>query len=197
MIYSLTGRIALVSSDFCVIECSGVGFAVNTSATTVGQLQGTSGEATLYTSMSVREDDISLYGFATEDELSAFKLLTSVSGVGPKAAISILSVMTPQSFALAVATGDAKAFTKAKGVGPKVGQRIALELKDKVSKESDLLPESIGIAEPASSSAEEAILALTSLGYSRSEAARAASGAGDNASVEDVIKHALKNLSGV
>lgn len=196
MIYSLTGRITALFSDSCVIECGGVGFLVSTSSATLGQLTGMSGEVTLFTSMSVREDDISLYGFATSEELEAYKLLVSVSGVGPKAALSILSVMSPKSFALAVASGDSKAFTAAKGVGAKVAQRITMELKDKVAKDTELLEYSgeAGFV-PQGSNAEEAILALASLGYTRSEAAHAVSVASEGATTEELIKLALKNLA--
>ena len=116
MIYSIKGKLIHCENDFAVIECAGVGYACNTTLSTIGHIQGETGDVTLYTSMVVREDDVSLYGFATPDELHAFKLLTSVSGVGPKAGLAILSVCTPQSFALAVASGDSKMFTKAKGV---------------------------------------------------------------------------------
>lgn len=197
MIYSLRGKLVYCGQDVAVIECCGVGYACNTTLSTISQIQGTQGDVTLYTSMVVREDDVSLYGFATLDELNAFKLLISVSGVGPKAGLAILSVCDPQSFALAVASGDSKMFTKAKGVGPKVAQRIVLELKDKVSKESALMGDNsnLDLSAVSTGNASEAISALVVLGYSQSEAARVISAIEPDTPVEDMIKQALKGLA--
>lgn len=197
MIYSVKGKLIHCGQDIAVIECGGVGYACNTTLSTISQIQGAQGDVTLYTSMVVREDDVSLYGFATIDELNAFKLLTSVSGVGPKAGISILSVCDPQSFALAVASGDSKMFTKAKGVGPKVAQRIVLELKDKVSKEAVLMGENVNVdfSSVGKGNAAEAISALVVLGYSQSEAARVISAIDPETSVEEMIKQALRGLA--
>ena len=194
MIYSIKGKLIHCENDFAVIECAGVGYACNTTLSTIGQIQGAEGEVTLYTSMVVREDDVSLYGFATLDELHAFKLLTSVSGVGPKVGLAILSVCTPQSFALAVASGDSKMFTKAKGVGPKVAQRIVLELKEKVSKDAGLMGDSSegDFSSVSTGNAAEAVSALVVLGYSQSEAARLISTIDSNTPVEDMIKIALQ-----
>lgn len=198
MIYSITGNVLHIGSDMAVIECSGIGYYINTTVTTLSQISTQAGKVTLYTHLAVREDDISLYGFATYDELNAFKLLTSVSGVGPKAGLAILSVLTPQSFALAVAAGDSKAFTKAKGVGPKVAQRITLELKDKVSHETELLGDNADadFSTDGFPNAEQAVLALTTLGYSQSEAASAVAKLNRSLSVEELIKGGLKVLSG-
>lgn len=198
MIYSITGNVLHIGSDMAVIECSGIGYYINTTVTTLSQISTQAGKVTLYTHLAVREDDISLYGFATYDELNAFKLLTSVSGVGPKAGLAILSVLTPQSFALAVAAGDSKAFTKAKGVGPKVAQRITLELKDKVSHEAELLGDNADadLSTDGFPNAEQAVLALTTLGYSQSEAASAVAKLNRSLSVEELIKGGLKVLSG-
>ncbi len=198
MIYSITGNVLHIGSDMAVIECSGIGYYINTTVTTLSQISTQAGKVTLYTHLAVREDDISLYGFATYDELNAFKLLTSVSGVGPKAGLAILSVLTPQSFALAVAAGDSKAFTKAKGVGPKVAQRITLELKDKVSHETELLGDNADadLSTDGFPNAEQAVLALTTLGYSQSEAASAVAKLNRSLSVEELIKGGLKVLSG-
>ncbi len=197
MIYSIRGKLIYCGQDIAVIECSGVGYACNTTLSTISQIQGVQGEVTLYTSMVVREDDVSLYGFATLDELHAFKLLTSVSGVGPKAGLAILSVCDPQSFALAVASGDSKMFTKAKGVGPKVAQRIVLELKDKVSKDTALMGDNnnIDFSSVGTGNASEAISALVVLGYSQSDAARVISAIDPDTSVEDMIKQALRGLA--
>lgn len=199
MIYSVKGKLIHCENDFAVIECAGVGYACNTTLSTIGQIQGVSGDVTLYTSMVVREDDVSLYGFATLDELHAFKLLTSVSGVGPKAGLAILSVCSPQSFALAVASGDSKTFTRAKGVGPKVAQRIVLELKDKVSKETVLMGDSsdVDFSVTSTGNAAEAVSALVVLGYSQSDAARFISTLDPSIPVEDMIKQALKGLAGM
>lgn len=198
MIYSITGNVLHIGSDMAVIECSGIGYYINTTVTTLSQISTQAGKVTLYTHLAVREDDISLYGFATYDELNAFKLLTSVSGVGPKAGLAILSVLTPQSFALAVAAGDSKAFTKAKGVGSKVAQRITLELKDKVSHETELLGDNADadLSTDGFPNAEQAVLALTTLGYSQSEAASAVAKLNRSLSVEELIKGGLKVLSG-
>ena len=197
MIYSVKGKLVYCGQDIAVIECGGVGYACNTTLSTISQIQGAQGDVTLYTSMVVREDDVSLYGFATLDELNAFKLLTSVSGVGPKAGLAILSVCDPQSFALAVASGDSKMFIKAKGVGPKVAQRIVLELKDKVSKEAALMGENVNVDFSAvgKGNAAEAISALVVLGYSQSDAARVVSAIDPETSVEEMIKQALRGLA--
>lgn len=199
MIYSVKGKLVHCGNDIAVIECGGVGYACNTTLSTIGQIQGAQGDVILYTSMIVREDDVSLYGFATLDELHAFKLLTSVSGVGPKAGLAILSVCDPQSFALAVASGDSKTFTKAKGVGPKVAQRIVLELKDKVSKETSLMGENseVDFSATGTGNAAEAISALVVLGYSQSDAARVVASMDVSTPVEDMIKQALKSLAGM
>ena len=134
MIYCLTGKIIKKSLDSVVISCAGVGYFVQIPATTGEALPPAGQEGTVYTIMNVTENDVSLYGFATEEQRDCFKMLTGVTGVGPKAGLSILSIMTPEKVALAASSGDHKAFTKASGVGPKLAQRIALELKDKVGK---------------------------------------------------------------
>ena len=148
--------------------------------------------------MAVREDDVSLYGFSDEKELGCFKMLITVSGVGPKAALSILSQMDPQALFIAIASSDVKSITKAQGVGPKVAQRVVLELKDKITSDSF----SFGSEENAPSlqniskgNVSEAISALSALGYSQSEAAVALKGAAPEMAVEELIKLGLKNLS--
>ena len=125
MIYSLSGKLVHTESDLAVIECAGVGYACKTTFSTLQQIAGKS-EVKLYTHLSVREDAVELFGFATKEELKSFRMLISVSGVGPKAGLAILSACTPSQFALAVATGDSKAFTKIKGIGTKIAQRIVL-----------------------------------------------------------------------
>ena len=130
MIYSLSGKIIKKTLNAVVVSCGGVGYYVQCPTSVAGALPGVGREATLYTVMSVTENDISLYGFATEEQRSCFELLTAVSGVGPKVGLAILSVMEPDRVALAISAGDHKAFKAASGVGPKLAQRIVLELKE-------------------------------------------------------------------
>jgi Holliday junction DNA helicase RuvA len=148
----------------------------------------------LYTYLNVREDALDLFGFADERELGCFKLLISVSGVGPKAALSILSESTPEKFALYVASSDSKALTRAPGIGAKIAQRIILELKDKVSGEQAALGFS-DIPVSASGNVEDAVSALSVLGYSRSEASLAAAKVDGTLSVEEIIRQALRLLA--
>lgn len=132
MIYSVSGKLIHTEGELAVIECGGVGYACKTTLSTLQKIAGET-NVTLLTFMSVREDAVELFGFADSEELRAFKLLISVSGVGPKAGLAILSAMSPQQFALAVATTDSKAFTQVKGIGKKTAERICLELRDKVA----------------------------------------------------------------
>ena len=134
MIYSLTGKIIKKTLNAVVICCGGVGYYAQCPASVAGALPGVGNEATIYTVMNVTENDVSLYGFASEEQQACFELLTSVSGVGAKVGLAILSVMEPDRVALAISAGDHKAFKAASGVGPKLAQRIVLELKDKVAK---------------------------------------------------------------
>ena len=136
MIYSVRGKLTHKEPFLAVVECAGVGYACRTTCSTSAQLGETGKEVYLYTYLHVREDNVELFGFYSMQELNCFKMLISVSGVGPKAALSILSDIDAQRFALTVASGDSKVFTKTKGVGPKLAQRIVLELKDKIAKES-------------------------------------------------------------
>ena len=129
MIYCLTGKIVKKSLNAVVLSCGGVGYYTQCPASVAGALPGVGQETTLYTVMSVTENDVSLYGFATEEQQACFEMLTAVSGVGPKVGLAILSVMEPQRVALAISAGDHKAFKAASGVGPKLAQRIVLELK--------------------------------------------------------------------
>ena len=130
MIYCLTGKIVKKSMNAVVLSCGGVGYYAQCPASVAGALPGVGKEATIYTVMSVTENDVSLYGFATEQQQACFEMLTAVSGVGPKVGLAILSVMEPDRVALAISAGDHKAFKAASGVGPKLAQRIVLELKD-------------------------------------------------------------------
>ena len=201
MIYCLTGKIVKKSMSAVVLSCGGVGYYAQCPASVAGALPGVGKEATLYTVMSVTENDVSLYGFATEEQQACFEMLTAVSGVGPKVGLAILSVMEPQRVALAISAGDHKAFEAANGVGPKLAQRIVLELKDKVAKgfvDGISLEDVAGAAsgEPATQSASQAIAALVSLGYSQSEAALAISKIDATLPVEEIIKLALRGMAG-
>ena len=201
MIYCLTGKIVKKSMSAVVLSCGGVGYYAQCPASVAGALPGVGKEATLYTVMSVTENDVSLYGFATEEQQACFEMLTAVSGVGPKVGLAILSVMEPQRVALAISAGHHKAFKAANGVGPKLAQRIVLELKDKVAKgfvDGISLEDVAGAAsgEPATQSASQAIAALVSLGYSQSEAALAISKIDATLPVEEIIKLALRGMAG-
>lgn len=200
MIYCLTGRVLLTSPDLCVIECGGVGYACKTTLNTVEQISGKE-RVTLYTYMTVREDAIDLFGFADEDELETFKLLTSVSGVGSKFALAILSTMRSDQVALAIASQDTSSFTKIKGVGNKIAQRIVMELKDKIAKDYAYIGgrSGVDIAAVSQSSSNtnvsDAVAALVVLGYSQSDAAAAVSRLDASLSADDLIRGALKTLS--
>ncbi len=197
MFYSVTGKIIKTFASAVAVECSGVAFKINTSLNTLKKIGGEGNKATLYTYLSVREDALDLFGFCDEDELECFKLLISVSGVGPKAALSILSLLTPESLALAVASGDAKAVTKAQGVGPKIAERVVRELNGKLSSfEFSDNGELSDIADVSlNSDKSEAVGALQFLGYSQSEASRAVASVKGDFTVEEVIKKALNILS--
>ena len=200
MIYCLTGKIVKKSMNAVVLSCGGVGYYAQCPASVAGALPGVGKEATIYTVMSVTENDVSLYGFATEEQQACFEMLTAVSGVGPKVGLAILSVMEPERVALAISAGDHKAFKAASGVGPKLAQRIVLELKDKVAKG---FVDGISLADvadasaqtPAAQSSSQAIAALVSLGYSQSEAALAVSKIDATLPVEEIIKLALRGMA--
>lgn len=198
MIYSVKGKLIHKEQGLAVVECGGVGYACRTTYATLSQIN--SGEEVfLYTYMSVREDAVELFGFSRKQELACFKQLLSVSGVGPKAALSILSDTTPEQFAINVASGDYKLFTKTKGVGPKLAQRIVLELKDKISKEQLSVSGAASFAEAAASPADgnvgEAVSALVVLGYSTTEAVQAVSKLDPALSAEELIRLALKSMA--
>ena len=201
MIYCLTGKIVKKSMSAVVLSCGGVGYYAQCPASVAGALPGVGKEATIYTVMSVTENDVSLYGFATEEQQACFEMLTAVSGVGPKVGLAILSVMEPERVALAISAGDHKAFKAASGVGPKLAQRIVLELKDKVAKgfvDGISLEDVAGASAqtPAAQSSSQAIAALVSLGYSQSEAALAVSKIDATLPVEEIIKLALRSMAG-
>lgn len=198
MIYCLNGKVLKKTLDTVVISCAGVGYLAQVPLSTAEAMPAPGKEATLYTVMSVSENDVALYGFATEDQRACFKMLTGVSGVGPKAALSILSVMSPEKVALAASSGDHKAFTAANGVGPKLAQRIALELKDKVGKglaAGTGFAGNVSAAPAPQRAPAQAVAALVSLGYTPSDAAAAVARVDDTLPVQDIIKIALRGLS--
>lgn len=200
MFYSLTGKIIYKDEQTVAISCGGVGFKCFTTRNSLAKLSLQSGEVTVFTHLNVREDALDLFGFATNDELEAFKLLITVSGVGPKAALAILSELTPDAFAVAVASGDSKAITAANGVGPKLAQRVIMELKDKIANVGFISEESSSVSNAVNtvnsmSNTSEAIAALTALGYSQTEASVAVSKLQPSLSVEELIKGALKNMT--
>ena len=196
MFYYLNGIVAALEANLAVIDCGGVGFACNTTAYTLSQLQ-IGKQQKLFTYCNVREDAIDIYGFATKEELSSFNRLISVSGVGPKVALAILSSVTPDQFVLAVVTGDEKTLTRAQGVGKKVAQRIILELKDKLAGDMQTYPDVSAPAIPLANSGKtaEATAALASLGYSHSEIGMALKGVDvEKLSVEEIVRHALRAM---
>ena len=198
MFYYLNGTVAHMGPYLAVIDCGGVGYACRTTNTTQAQLK-TGEKAKLYTYLHVREDAMELYGFATQDELNLFELLLSVSGVGPKAALSILSASSPANLALSIITGDEKALTCAPGIGKKIAQRVILELKDKLAKGQTIATgESYGgtgVTVIPENKLSEATAALAVLGYSQGEIGAALKGIDlDSLTLEQIIKEALKKM---
>ena len=199
MFYYVKGPVVHMAPYLAVVDCGGVGYACRTTNNTLARLR--KGEtATLYTHLNVREDAMELYGFASENELSCFQLLISVSGVGPKAALSILSSTSPEGLATSIITGDEKALTVAPGIGKKIAQRIILELKDKLAKGQLSTPggESYGgtgVTVIPQNKASEAAAALAVLGYSQVEAAAALKDIDmETLALEEIIKQALKKM---
>lgn len=198
MFYYVQGQVAHVAPYLAVIDCGGVGYACRTTNHTLSRLK--KGErATLYTYLNVREGVFDLYGFASEEERNCFELLIGVSGVGPKAALSILSSSTPETLAMSIITGDEKTLTVAPGIGKKIAQRVILELKDKLAK-GQIAPggESYGgtgVTVIPENKSSEAAAALAVLGYSQSEIAVALKGIDvDGLALEEIIKQALKRM---
>ena len=202
MFYYIKGKLVLNEDSLAVIDANGVAYAMTVSANTQAAISSKSfngeTEITLFTHLSVREDGVELFGFNGKDELHMFKLLTSVSGIGPKAAMSLLSYMTPDGIALAICTEDKKAISKAPGIGPKTAARVILELKDKVHGTSASISSSdIQTFAPAPNSGKygEAIDALTVLGFHRATAEEVLKTIDvANMELEDIIKDALKKL---
>lgn len=198
MIYSLNGEVTHIEQNLIVVECAGVGYACRSTSTAVSR--AVMGEKIkLYTYLNIREDAAELFGFSDESELNCFKMLLSVSGVGPKVAIAILSDLKPQEFALAVVNDDSKTITRAQGVGSKLAQRIILELKDKLKKDGSFASADIpriDLSATASDAVSEALTALMVLGFSNSQAQKALSGLSEELSVQELVKEGLKRLSG-
>ena len=201
MFYSLTGKLVHMEPGMVAVECGGVAFHCSTSMQTQRNMPRIGETVTVYTHLNVREDALDLFGFATKNEMHCFKLLTGISGVGPKVALAILSEMTPESVAMCAASGDSKSFTRANGVGPKLAQRIVLELKDKVKKmgvsggEMPLAAGGDAGVVSASKNAEQAVQALCVLGYSQSEAAQAVAKLDSSLSTEELIRQALRGMA--
>ncbi|HCO61988.1 MAG TPA: Holliday junction branch migration protein RuvA [Clostridiales bacterium] len=198
MFYYVQGAVAHVAPYLAVIDCGGVGYACRTTQHTLSAL--TIGKpAKLYTHLHVREEVFELYGFYTEGELNCFQMLLGISGVGPKAALGILSANTPEGLALAIVSGNEKALTAAPGIGKKIAQRIILELKDKLAKGqiSAIGGESFagGVTLIPENKTSEASAALAVLGYGQSEISAALRGIDlEHLSMEEIIKQALKNM---
>ncbi len=198
MIYNLKGTLTVSDVNFIVVECGGVGFKCFTTLNTVKTIGKVGDSVNVYTHLAVREDAMDLYAFATTAELDAFKLLISVSGVGPKAAVAVLSELTPDKLAICIASGDSKSITRAQGVGKKIAERIVLELKEKmgtiaVGDAASAVSSIAGVGEASNTS--EAVEALVALGYSQSDAAVVVGSMDKSLSVDEMIRLGLKQLA--
>ena len=190
----IKGKLIESGENYVVVESGNIGYELNVSANTAAELSAAEGEVKIYRFLSVREDDMSLFGFATKQEKSMFVKLVSVSGVGPKLALTVLSGMTAGQFAAAVVKGDVTALSKTKGVGKKTAERIVLELKDKVNKDYTSEETVSAVKADVTEVDEEAVLALMTLGYNRHEASEAVKRVQkDGMSLEQLIFTALKN----
>lgn len=199
MFYYVDGTVTVLKQGLAVIDCGGVGYACHASQNTIGKLKiGT--HARLMTYLNVREGIFELYGFIDEEELSCFEMMIGVSGVGPKAALSILSVAPPDRLALSIITGDEKMLMQAPGIGKKIAQRIVLELRDKMSKEqletaSASSPVVAAAVDGGVNHTQEAVAALMVLGYTQAEALHAMEGLdAANLEAEEIIRQCLKKL---
>ncbi|MBK6087167.1 Holliday junction branch migration protein RuvA [Ruminococcus difficilis] len=196
MIYSVRGNLILMDAGFAVVECGGVGYRVQTSITTQKQLKLNT-ETMLYTYMNVREDAMELFGFATKGELSTFKMLIGITGVGPKVALAILSDLTSEQIAMCVSSGDSKTLTRANGVGPKLAQRIVLELKDKIKGVTDTAGFDVGKGSVIvdTGNVPKAVAALAVLGYSAADVTPILSKLDPTMPVEAMIAATLKQMA--
>ena len=201
MYYYLSGELAFLDTNFCVVDCGGVGYKLTVSLVTAGALTSKVGtKVKLYTHMSVREDGVELFGFGTDEERSAYNMLTSVSGVGPKAAMGVLSYLTPDKLALAIATDDIKTLSKAPNIGKKTAARIILELKDKMAGGLSASSDNSGISISTSDTAQvgnlsDASEALMLLGYDKTSINTALKGLDPMLDAGSLIKLALKKLA--
>ena len=203
MFHYLNGELALLDGSICVIDCGGVGYKLTVSLITSESLAARIGQKVkLFTVLSVREDGVELFGFGSNEECTAFNLLTSVSGVGPKAAMNILSIMTPERLAMAICTDDTKAISKAQNVGSKTAARIVLELRDKVAKE--MIPTGVSGVSVAAAKAEvytasgnlsEASEALMALGFDKNTVLSTVKSIDPKLDAGEIIRLALKKLS--
>ncbi|MEE1351862.1 MAG: Holliday junction branch migration protein RuvA [Clostridia bacterium] len=198
MYYYINGTLAAKGENYLVVDNSGVGYMIYTSLSCIEKAGSVGSEITVYTYLNVREDAMELYGFYSEEERKMFLLLISVSGVGPKAGLALLSVASPQKLASAIITGDEKLLTKASGVGPKAAKRVILELKDKIDNEALGLSAEIDDAPAREAviigSKAEAMSALTVLGYNAQEAKTVLAKLDESLSTEELIKKALVQL---
>jgi len=196
MIYYVSGPVTVLEPGLAVIDCAGVGYGCRITSYTAGQLK-LNQSARLYVTESIREDAFDLYGFISREEQHCYELLTSVNGVGPKAAMAILSAGGPQNFTLAVMTGNEKMLTAAQGIGKKIAQRIILELKDKIgggSTELDFTAGPAAVPAQTGNAAALAHAALQELGYSAAEINAALKGVDPNATTEEMVRHALRAM---
>ena len=196
MIATLRGNLIYFDASSVIVECGGVGFRCATTSATLGSLPDLGEEIFLYTYMAVREDAMDLFGFSTQEEMEAFKMIISVNGVGPKIGIALLSEFTPNQLYLYIGSNDAKMLTSASGVGIKLAQRIVLELKDKALKvgyisAADLKPKT----KPQKTASDEAVAALMALGYNKGEASLAVGKIEEDLPTDALIKQALKLLA--
>ena len=199
MFYYIKGELVRTDPNSVVVDCGGIGYKMTVTQNTLSHFTRLGEKVCLYTHFYVREEVLELFGFHSETEMEAFKLLITVSGVGPKAAFAILSVLTPEKLSASIASGDAKAIAKAQGVGSKTAARVVLELKEKIAKvlptqyDADNTEETVS-DEPVFGSVDEAISALMVLGYSRQEAQLALKGVDPLLSLEDMITVALRKM---
>ena len=193
MIYSVRGKLIHTENSAAVVECGGVGYLCQTTMNTLKTLKLNS-EVTLYTYLNVREDAVDLFGFATQSELATFKTLISVSGVGPKAGLSILSELTAEQVAMAIATDDIKTITRAQGIGKKIAQRIILELKDKLAKSEQTQTGSVQMPQAAGGNVAKAIEALGVLGYTPADVSPVLANFDAGLPVEQLIAMTLKQM---
>ena len=193
MIYSVRGKLIHTENSAAVVECGGVGYLCQTTMNTLKTLKLNS-EVTLYTYLNVREDAVDLFGFATQNELATFKTLISVSGVGPKAGLSVLSELTAEQVAMAIATDDIKTITRAQGIGKKIAQRIILELKDKLAKSEQTQSGNVQMPQTAGGNVAKAIEALGVLGYTPADVSPVLANFDAGLHVEQLIAMTLKQM---